>query len=105
MEDRTHHVTVSLARNYEFIAEFPDVPNGAAVLLDEPVPLGDTRAPNAAAMLDAAVGNCLAALRVARADENRHQQAADRQNRDTGRARERGEERAQEHGDHGRTAA
>jgi hypothetical protein len=25
-EERTHHVTVSLARNDEFVAEFPDVP-------------------------------------------------------------------------------
>jgi organic hydroperoxide reductase OsmC/OhrA len=72
-EERTHHVTVSLARNYEFVAEFPDVAAPAAVLFDEPAPLGGGRAPNAAAMLGAAVGNCLAAslafcLRKSRVD-------------------------------------
>ncbi|MBZ5556301.1 MAG: OsmC family protein [Acidobacteriia bacterium] len=72
-EERAHHVTVSLARKYEFVAEFPDVPEAAAILFDEPAPLGDGRAPNAAAMLGAAVGNCLAAsltfcLRKSRVD-------------------------------------
>ena len=56
-----HHVTVRLARDYEFVAEFDDVPEGASILLDEPAPLGKGRGPNAAAPLSAAVGNCLAA--------------------------------------------
>jgi uncharacterized OsmC-like protein len=60
-DDRTHHVTVRLAREYEFIAEFGDVPNSPSVLLDEPEPLGHDRGPNAAALLGAAVGDCLAA--------------------------------------------
>ncbi len=34
---------------------------GASVVFDEPPPLGDSRAPNAAEMLSAAIGDCLAA--------------------------------------------
>jgi uncharacterized OsmC-like protein len=60
-DERTHHVTVRLAREYEFVAEFDDVPNSSSILLDEPEPLGHNRAPNAAALLGAAVGDCLAA--------------------------------------------
>jgi organic hydroperoxide reductase OsmC/OhrA len=60
-DTRSHHVTVRLARKYEFIAEFNDVAGTPAMLLDEPEPLGDNRAPNAAAVLGAAVGDCLAA--------------------------------------------
>ena len=59
-EERTHHVTLKLADKFRFVAEFADVP-GASVVFDEPPPLGDNRAPNAAEMLGAAVGNCLAA--------------------------------------------
>jgi uncharacterized OsmC-like protein len=60
-DTRTHHVTLNLARGYEFVAKFPDLPEAQAVLLDEPPPLGGDRGPNAAAVLGAAVGNCLAA--------------------------------------------
>jgi uncharacterized OsmC-like protein len=60
-EPQDHHVNVTLARGYEFIAEFPDCLGSSAVLLDEPQPLGGNRAPNAAALLGAAVGDCLAA--------------------------------------------
>jgi organic hydroperoxide reductase OsmC/OhrA len=72
-EVRTHHVTVSLDRGYEFIAEFDDIPGAPSIRFDEPVPLGANHAPNAAAVLGAAVGNCLAAsltfcLRRARID-------------------------------------
>jgi uncharacterized OsmC-like protein len=56
-----HHVTVRLARGYEFIAEFNDVPDRPSILLDEPEPLGEGRAANAVDVLSAAVGNCLAA--------------------------------------------
>lgn len=71
-EERTHHVTVTLAENFKFVATFDDVP-GASVVFDEPAPLGNNSAPNAAEMLGAAVGNCLAAsltfcLRRARID-------------------------------------
>jgi uncharacterized OsmC-like protein len=72
-EERVHHVTVRLARGYEFVAEFNDLPNAPSILFDEPEPLGGSRAPNAAAVLGAAIGNCLAAsltfcLRRARMD-------------------------------------
>jgi organic hydroperoxide reductase OsmC/OhrA len=60
-DERIQHVTIRLARGYQFIAEFNDVPTKPAILLDEPAPLGDDRAPNASAVLGAAVGNCLAA--------------------------------------------
>lgn len=72
-EQQTHHVTVRLSHGFEFIAEFNDVPDAPPLLLDEPKPLGANRAPTAAALLGAAVGNCLAAsltfcLRRARVD-------------------------------------
>lgn len=57
---RTHHVTVRHAREYEFVAEFNDLPDAQPLLFDEPEPLGHDRAPNAAAVLSAAVGDCLA---------------------------------------------
>lgn len=60
-EPQDHHANVTLVRGYEFIAEFPDSMGSSAMLLDEPQPLGGNRAPNAAALLGAAVGDCLAA--------------------------------------------
>lgn len=60
-DEKLHHVTVRLARGYEFVAEFPDTPGAPAILFDEPEPVGTNRAPNAADVLGAAVGNCLAA--------------------------------------------
>lgn len=58
----TYHAKVRLARDYEFVAEFPDVPTTPAPLVfDEPAPLGSDRGPNAAAVLGAAIGDCLAA--------------------------------------------
>src|SRR5579872_4780061 len=59
-DERTHHVKLRLLRGYEFVAEFPDVACGASILFDEPQPLGRNAAPNAAAVLGAAVGDCLA---------------------------------------------
>jgi uncharacterized OsmC-like protein len=59
-DERIHHVTLKLVEKCRFVAEFADVP-GASVVFDEPPPLGDNRAPNAAEVLGAAVGNCLAA--------------------------------------------
>src|SRR6476646_1454372 len=59
--ERTHHATIRLAREFEFVAEFDDVNGSPSILFDEPEPLGHNRAPNAAAVLGAAVGNCLAA--------------------------------------------
>ena len=55
-DERTYHTRVRLARNYEFVAEFPDLPTTPAPLvLDEPAPLGSDRGPNAAALLGAAI--------------------------------------------------
>lgn len=73
MEERTHHVTVRLAQGYGFVAEFPDIPGAVPIHFDEPAPLGAGAAPSAAAVLGAAIGNCLAAsltfcLRRARFD-------------------------------------
>lgn len=69
----THHVTVRRAPEFEFVATFEDMPEKPSILFDEPAPLGENRAPNAAAVLGAAVGDCLAAsltfcLRKARLD-------------------------------------
>jgi uncharacterized OsmC-like protein len=61
VDETVHHVTVRLARGYEFVAEFNDLPGAPPMLFDEPEPLGGNRAPSAAAVLAAAVGNCLAA--------------------------------------------
>ena len=61
-DERTYHTRVRLARGYEFVAEFPDLPAASAPLvLDEPAPLGGGQGPNAAALLGAAIGDCLAA--------------------------------------------
>lgn len=60
-DERLHHITVRLAREYEFVAEFNDLADAPSILFDEPEPLGGSRAPNAAAVLGAAVGDCLAA--------------------------------------------
>ena len=59
-ESRTHHVAITHAADYEFVAEFTDVPQAGRLRFDEPEPLGGNRAPNAAAVLGAAVGDCLA---------------------------------------------
>ena len=59
--DKTHHVTVRLTHGHAFVAEFTDLPGTPTILFDEPPPLGQGRAPTAAAVLGAAVGNCLAA--------------------------------------------
>lgn len=55
----THHVTVTRARGFEFDARFEDVPGKPSIRFDEPAPLGDNQAPNAAAVLGAAVGDCV----------------------------------------------
>jgi len=60
LTDRTSHVTVQYVRDYAFLAEFTDSPDAEPLRFDEPAPLGRNRAPNAAAVLGAAVGDCLA---------------------------------------------
>ncbi|HSK11053.1 MAG TPA: OsmC family protein [Vicinamibacterales bacterium] len=54
-------VSVKLKEAYEFLATFDKFPGAAPILLDEPPPLGEGHGPNAAALVGAAVGNCLAA--------------------------------------------
>jgi uncharacterized OsmC-like protein len=58
---QSHHVTVELKNGYQFLVRFDDVPGAPKLLCDEPPPLGDGKGPNPAAVLAAAVGNCLAA--------------------------------------------
>ena len=60
-EHPVHHVTLSLDRKFEFTARFDDLPGQPTVHLDEPAPLGDSQGPNAAMLVAAAAGNCLAA--------------------------------------------
>jgi organic hydroperoxide reductase OsmC/OhrA len=57
------HVRVRIRPNggYRFVASFPDLPNAAPIMLDEPPPLGDGAGPNPAGALAAAIGSCLAA--------------------------------------------
>lgn len=59
--ERDYHVTVRFAGDYRFVGIFDDVSGAPSLLLDEPEPLGESAGPNAAAVLAAAVGNCLAA--------------------------------------------
>jgi len=56
-----HHITLSLEHGFEFLATFDDLPGTPSVRLDEPAPLGENHGPNAAALVAAAAGNCLAA--------------------------------------------
>ncbi len=60
-EERVNTVQLELARGYEFVVSFPDFPAAQQVLMDEPSPLGEGKGPNAAAMLGAAIGDCLGA--------------------------------------------
>lgn len=62
MTDTTdYHVTLQFAGGYEFVAEFPDIAGTPRLLLDESPPLGEGAGPNPAAVLAAAIGNCLSA--------------------------------------------
>jgi uncharacterized OsmC-like protein len=60
-ESREHRVELRFVRGYEFVATFKDKEGLPAIVFDEPAPLGEGSGPNAAAVLAAAVGNCLAA--------------------------------------------
>ncbi len=60
MSDPTFALTVTRREGFQFDVSF-DEPSWPTVLLDEPTPIGDGKAPNAARMLGAAIGNCLAA--------------------------------------------
>ena len=61
LDERSYHATITLAHGYQFVAEFDETPEAAPITFDEPEPLGANRGPNAAAVLGAAIGNCLAA--------------------------------------------
>jgi organic hydroperoxide reductase OsmC/OhrA len=60
-DSREHHVELRLVRGYEFVATFKDGQPLAPLVFDEPPPLGEGSGPNAAAVLAAAIGDCLAA--------------------------------------------
>jgi organic hydroperoxide reductase OsmC/OhrA len=63
-EERIRRVTLDRFRNYQFIAEFDDVPGASPMVLDEARPLGDGNGPDPASLLGAAIGNCLASSLV-----------------------------------------
>jgi uncharacterized OsmC-like protein len=63
-DERNHQVTLKYEGGYEFVAEFHEPRVIPLLLLDEPAPLGEGHGPNAAALLGAAVGNCLGASLV-----------------------------------------
>jgi len=60
-ESQEHHIELRFVRGYEFVATFKDDAAMPPIVFDEPPPLGEGSGPNAAAVLAAAVGNCLAA--------------------------------------------
>jgi organic hydroperoxide reductase OsmC/OhrA len=60
-ETRDYKVDLRFVRGYEFVATFPEGEALPPIVFDEPPPLGEGSGPNAAAVLAAAVGNCLAA--------------------------------------------
>lgn len=63
-DDSVTRVHLELTQDYRFVATFPDLPDVSAITLDETPPLGHGAGPNPAALLAAAVGNCLAASLV-----------------------------------------
>ena len=60
-ETRDYKVSLRFSRGYEFVATFPDGEGLPPIVFDEPPPLGEGSGPNAAAVLAAAIGDCLAA--------------------------------------------
>lgn len=58
---QTQRVSIELKKGYQFLVRFEDVKGKPTLVCDEPPPLGDGEGPNPAAILGAAVGNCLAA--------------------------------------------
>jgi organic hydroperoxide reductase OsmC/OhrA len=58
VSEPTFSLSLDRIERYRFDAVFDD-PSWAPVHLDEPTPLGEGSAPNAARMLGAAIGNCL----------------------------------------------
>lgn len=60
-DEKVARVHLEWTKDYQFSATFPDLPGVDALALDEAPPLGQGAGPNPAALLAAAVGNCLAA--------------------------------------------
>lgn len=60
MDERQFRVELTLQRGYQFDVDF-ELPGVPALRVDELAPLGEGAGPNAARLLAAAVGNCLAA--------------------------------------------
>lgn len=60
MDGRPFRVQLTLQRGYQFDVDF-ELPGVGSLRVDEPAPLGEGAGPNAARLLAAAVGNCLAA--------------------------------------------
>lgn len=60
MEERSFALTLTREEGYRFRVRFDD-PSMGEILLDEPPPLGEGKAPNATRILAAAVGSCLSA--------------------------------------------
>jgi len=58
MEDKELVVTLEQLEGYQFKIDFGI---GPELLMDEPIPLGTDKGPNAARVLSAAIGNCLTA--------------------------------------------
>ena len=59
-ETRDYKVNLRFVRGYEFVATFPDTGSLPPIVFDEPAPLGEGSGPNAAAVVAAAIGDCLA---------------------------------------------
>ena len=59
--EKNVRVRLTLDRDYQFVATYPDLPLAAPIRLDEAPPLGGGHGPNPAALLATAVGDCLAA--------------------------------------------
>ena len=60
-ETRDYKVSLRYSRGSEFVATFPDSEGLPPLVFDESSPLGEGSGPNAAAVLAAAIGDCLAA--------------------------------------------
>ena len=60
MPHESFALSLELEQNYAFTVQFDDE-RFPPLLLDEPEPLGESRGPNAARLIGAAVGNCLGA--------------------------------------------
>lgn len=63
-DEIVQHVTITRAKDFEFDVQFPDLPERVTLHTDESPPLGSAHGPSPAALLGAAIGNCLAASLV-----------------------------------------